>query len=99
MSDDTPPTTTTVTWKPTGPYVIEGPVVVRDNEGTQLIPPPTKVPGQVKLCGCGLSRRSRLRRKPQEINCVSRSLYPPGRILRGLELPRRRSERGREAPL
>ena len=56
MSEDTPPSTTTVTWKPTGPYVIEGPVVIRDNEGTQLIPPPTKVPGQVKLCGCGQSK-------------------------------------------
>jgi CDGSH-type Zn-finger protein len=47
---------TSVTWKPTGPYVIEGPVVVRDNEGRELIPPPTKIPGQVKLCGCGLSK-------------------------------------------
>jgi len=38
------------------PYHIEGPVVVRDNEGRELIPPPTKVPGMVKLCGCGLSK-------------------------------------------
>lgn len=43
-------------WKPSGPYVIEGPVIIKDNEGTVLIPPPTKVPGQVKLCGCGLSK-------------------------------------------
>ncbi len=47
---------TTVTWKPSGPYIIEGPVVVRNNEGEELVPPPTKIPGQVKLCGCGLSR-------------------------------------------
>jgi hypothetical protein len=56
MSAEPPPITTTVTWRPTGPYVIEGPIVVRDNEGSQLVPPPTKVPGQVKLCGCGLSK-------------------------------------------
>jgi CDGSH-type Zn-finger protein len=53
MSDIVVPTT--VTWKPAGPYVIEGPIVVRDNEGTILDPPPTKIPGQVKLCGCGHS--------------------------------------------
>jgi len=50
------PSRTTVTWKPTGPYVIEGPVVIRDKEGAELVPPPTKVPGQVKLCGCGRSQ-------------------------------------------
>lgn len=50
------PPATTVTWKPAGPYVIEGPVVIRTNEGEELIPPPTKHPGQVKLCGCGLSK-------------------------------------------
>ena len=53
MSDPAIPTT--VTWKPAGPLVIEGPVTVRDNEGTILEPPPTKIPGQVKLCGCGHS--------------------------------------------
>ncbi len=36
---------TTVTWKPAGPLVIEGPITVRDNEGTVLVPPPTKIPG------------------------------------------------------
>lgn len=46
---------TTVTWKPAGPYVIEGPVRVFNNAGDELVPPPTKVPGQVKLCGCGQS--------------------------------------------
>ncbi len=59
MSDElpqTPPETTTVTWKPAGPYHILGPVVICDNEGTVLIPPPTKVPGMVKLCGCGMSK-------------------------------------------
>jgi CDGSH-type Zn-finger protein len=54
----TPPITpaiTTVTWKPSGPCIIEGPVVIRNNDGDILIPPPTKHPGQVKLCGCGRS--------------------------------------------
>ena len=46
---------TTVTWKPAGPYVIEGPIRVLNNEGDLLDPPPTKIPGQVKLCGCGHS--------------------------------------------
>ena len=50
------PTITTVTWKPSGPYIIEGPVVIRNNEGEELTPPPAKHPGQVKLCGCGLSK-------------------------------------------
>jgi CDGSH iron-sulfur domain-containing protein 3 len=55
---DTPPGTTppvTIRWKPTGPYVVEGPVVFTDNEGTELVPPPAKIPGQIKLCGCGRS--------------------------------------------
>jgi CDGSH-type Zn-finger protein len=54
MSDQ--PTPVTITWKPAGPVIVEGPVVIRDNEGTELVPPPTKVPGQVKLCGCGHSK-------------------------------------------
>ncbi|MGB7213347.1 MAG: CDGSH iron-sulfur domain-containing protein [Gemmatimonadales bacterium] len=55
---DTPdvvPSTVTVTWKPAGPCVIEGPIRVFNNAGDELIPPPTKIPGQVKLCGCGHS--------------------------------------------
>jgi len=53
MTDPTPPVT--ITWKPAGPLVVEGPVTVLDNEGRPLEPPPAQVPGQVKLCGCGLS--------------------------------------------
>lgn len=52
MSD---PTRVTVTWKPSGPMIIEGPVTIYDNAGTPLDPPPAKIPGQIKLCGCGLS--------------------------------------------
>ena len=54
MPDEQPPVS--IRWKPTGPYVIEGPVVVRDNEGNELVPPPAKIPGQIKLCGCGRSQ-------------------------------------------
>lgn len=50
------PAITTITVKPAGPLVIEGPIRIVDNEGTELVPPPFKVPGQVKLCGCGLTR-------------------------------------------
>lgn len=46
----------TIRWKPGGPYVVQGPVVVRDPDGRELTPPPAKVPGQVKLCGCGHSQ-------------------------------------------
>lgn len=52
---DAPPATM-VTWKPAGPYIIEGPVLIRDNNGDPLTPPPAKIPGQIKLCGCGQSR-------------------------------------------
>jgi CDGSH-type Zn-finger protein len=54
MSPDPQPVT--ITWKPSGPLTVEGPVIVRDNDGTELVPPPAKHPGQVKLCGCGNSR-------------------------------------------
>lgn len=50
-----PVTPVTITWKPAGPLVVEGPVTVLDNEGRPVEPPPSKVPGQVKLCGCGLT--------------------------------------------
>ena len=45
-----------VIWKPAGPLIVQGTVVVLDNEGRPIEPPPQKVPGQVKLCGCGMSR-------------------------------------------
>ncbi|MFZ5624996.1 MAG: CDGSH iron-sulfur domain-containing protein [Gemmatimonadota bacterium] len=50
------PAPVTITVKPAGPIVIEGEVCLRDNEGNEIPRPPAKVPGQVKLCGCGLSR-------------------------------------------
>ncbi|MGH7518707.1 MAG: CDGSH iron-sulfur domain-containing protein [Gemmatimonadales bacterium] len=53
MADEAP---VTITWKPSGPVTVEGPAVFRDNDGNELIPPPTKHPGQVKLCGCGHSK-------------------------------------------
>jgi CDGSH-type Zn-finger protein len=53
---NSPDTPVTITWKPSGPLVIEGPVTILDNEGNPMEPPPTKHPGQVKLCGCGLSK-------------------------------------------
>ena len=46
----------TITLKPAGPIVIEGPIVIRNNAGDIVEPPPTKIPGQVKLCGCGFSK-------------------------------------------
>ncbi|MBL8985687.1 MAG: CDGSH iron-sulfur domain-containing protein [Gemmatimonadales bacterium] len=44
-----------VTTKRKGPIVIEGPIELRDQDGNLLTPPPAKQPGQIKLCGCGLS--------------------------------------------
>lgn len=46
----------TITIRPSGSIVIEGPVVVRDNDGNPLSPPVVKTPGIVKLCGCGASK-------------------------------------------
>lgn len=54
--DSEQPATVVITLKPAGPIVIEGPVVIRNNAGDVVEPPPTKIPGQVKLCGCGFSR-------------------------------------------
>lgn len=49
-----PPVTVTV--KTRGPYLVEGPVVIRDLDGNSIDPPPAKTPGIIKLCACGQSR-------------------------------------------
>jgi CDGSH-type Zn-finger protein len=41
--------------KPAGPIHIHGPVILEDHEGNPITPPPSKVAGVIKLCGCGLS--------------------------------------------
>jgi len=56
MPPDQTPTPVTITLKPAGPIVIEGPVVIRNNAFDIVEPPPTKIPGQIKICGCGFSR-------------------------------------------
>jgi CDGSH-type Zn-finger protein len=56
MESTDQPCTVTITLKPAGPIVIEGPIVIRNNAGDVVEPPPTKIPGQVKLCGCGFSK-------------------------------------------
>ena len=57
MSDQTPCTErVTLTLKPAGPIIIEGPVVILNNAGDEVTPPPSKIPGQIKLCGCGFSK-------------------------------------------
>lgn len=45
----------TVVFKKKGTIVIEGPVVVRDEEGNQVPLRIGKHPGVVKFCGCGKS--------------------------------------------
>ncbi len=45
----------TVVFKKKGTIVIEGPVVVRDEEGNQVPLRVGKQPGVVKFCGCGKS--------------------------------------------
>jgi CDGSH-type Zn-finger protein len=50
---DQPPTP--ISFKKKGTIYVEGPVVVRDEDGN-IVPIPTfKQPGVVKLCGCGRS--------------------------------------------
>ena len=44
-----------VIWKRKGTLVVEGAIVVRDEEGNLIPQPPPKHPGIVKLCGCGRS--------------------------------------------
>jgi CDGSH-type Zn-finger protein len=45
----------TITIKPAGPYLVQGPARIVDNDGNPIEPPPAKTPGVFKLCGCGLS--------------------------------------------
>jgi CDGSH iron-sulfur domain-containing protein 3 len=46
----------TITLKPAGPIVIEGPCRILNNAGEEIQPPPSKIPGQIKLCGCGFTK-------------------------------------------
>ena len=45
----------TIRVKRRGTLVVEGAVVVMDEDGHILPQPPAKVPGVVKFCGCGRS--------------------------------------------
>jgi hypothetical protein len=54
MSDE--PKTVTITLKPAGPIIIEGPVKILNNAGDEVTPPTSKIPGQIKLCGCGFTK-------------------------------------------
>jgi CDGSH-type Zn-finger protein len=49
----TPPVTIIV--KSRGPYLIQGPIEIRDLDGNPIDPPPAKTPGVTKLCSCGQS--------------------------------------------
>lgn len=44
-----------ITVKPHGTLHVQGPVEIVDSEGNPIVPPPGKVPGLVKFCGCGRS--------------------------------------------
>lgn len=50
------PPLVTITLKPAGPIIIQGPVKVLNNAGDEVVPPVSKVPGQIKLCGCGFTK-------------------------------------------
>lgn len=45
----------TIVAKPHGPYIVQGPVEIRDLDGNLIEPPPAKTPGITKLCACGRS--------------------------------------------
>jgi CDGSH-type Zn-finger protein len=45
-----------ITYRPGSPHRIDGPVVVVDADGNEIPPPPSKVPGIIRLCSCGLSQ-------------------------------------------
>jgi CDGSH-type Zn-finger protein len=55
-NDETATAPVTLTLKPAGPIVIQGPVVILNNAGDPVEPPVSKIPGQIKLCGCGFSK-------------------------------------------
>jgi len=46
----------TIIAKSRGPYLIHGPIDIRDQDGNPIDPPAAKTPGVTKLCGCGQSR-------------------------------------------
>lgn len=46
----------TIVWKKKGTILVQGVVVVRDEEGNEVPQPVPKHPGVVKFCGCGLSK-------------------------------------------
>jgi CDGSH-type Zn-finger protein len=45
----------TITVRRNGPIVVAGPVEIRDQDGSPIVPPPAKQPGVVKFCACGRS--------------------------------------------
>ncbi|HEY7681963.1 MAG TPA: CDGSH iron-sulfur domain-containing protein [Gemmatimonadales bacterium] len=45
-----------IIWKKRGTVVVEGPVIVRDEDGNETPIPIFKQPGVVKFCGCGRSK-------------------------------------------
>jgi CDGSH-type Zn-finger protein len=47
--------TITIIYKKKGTLVVEGAIIVRDEDGNEIAQPPAKHPGIVKLCGCGKS--------------------------------------------
>lgn len=49
------PQPTTIVFKRKGTIVIEGPVIVLDEDGHEMPQPTGKKPGILKLCGCGRS--------------------------------------------
>lgn len=46
----------TIVFKKKGTIVVEGAIVVRDEDGREIPQPPAKHAGIVKLCGCGRSQ-------------------------------------------
>jgi CDGSH-type Zn-finger protein len=46
----------TVIYKKKGTILVQGTVLVRDEEGNEIPLPVQKHPGVVKFCGCGLSK-------------------------------------------
>jgi CDGSH-type Zn-finger protein len=46
---------TSIVFKRKGTIIIEGPAIVRDEDGNEVPQPVAKHPGILKLCGCGRS--------------------------------------------
>ncbi len=57
MNDRSPPSEISIRVRPSGPYVVVGPVRILDHQGREFVSPQENTPGKkgIALCRCGHS--------------------------------------------